>query len=101
GLSNQILDCDWPKVVDGRARLTEIVSTVDEPSEALFSLLLGQGDDRKFSNSFIAADTYGTRAATVVLIGTGGDVIFEERNFGANGAPAASNRYQFNCDDDS
>ena len=101
GLSNQILDCDWPKVVDGRARLTEIVSTVDEPSEALFSLLLGQGDDRKFSNSFIAADTYGTRAATVVLIGTGGDVVFEERNFGANGAPAASNRYQFNCDDDS
>lgn len=101
GLSNQILDCDWPKVIEGRAKLTEIISVFDDPSEALFSLLLGQGDDRKFSNSFIAADTYGTRAATVVLIGTDGDVVFEERNFGENGAPLTSNRYQFICDDGS
>jgi uncharacterized protein with NRDE domain len=101
GLSNQILDCDWPKVIEGRARLTEIISTVDDPSEALFTLLLGQGDGREFSNSFIAADTYGTRAATVVLIGTDGDVVFEERNFGENGTPLTGNRYQFNCDDGS
>jgi uncharacterized protein with NRDE domain len=101
GVSNQILDCDWPKVIDGRANLTEIISAFDDPSEALFSLLLEQGDDRKFSNSFIAADTYGTRATTVVLIGTDGDVVFEERNFGVNGTPLTSNRFQFNCDDGS
>lgn len=101
GLSNQILDCDWPKVIDGRARLTEIVSAFDDPCEALFGLLQGRGDDRKFSNSFIAADTYGTRAATVVLIGTNGEVVFEERNFGENGSPTTSNRFQFTCDDDS
>ena len=101
GLSNQILDCDWPKVIDGRATLTEIISAFDDPCEALFSLLLEQGDDRKFSNSFIAADTYGTRATTVVLIGTDGDVVFEERNFGVNGTPLTSNRFQFNCDDGS
>ena len=101
GLSNQVLDCDWPKVIDGRARLTETISAFDDPSDALFSLLLGQGDDRKFSNSFISADTYGTRAATVVLIGTDGEVVFEERNFGENGSPSTSNRFQFTCDDGS
>ena len=101
GLSNQILDCDWPKVIDGRANLTGIISEFDDPCEALFSLLLEQGDDRKFSNSFIAADTYGTRATTVVLIGTNGDVQFEERNFGANGTPLTSNRFEVNCDDGS
>ena len=98
GLSNQILDCDWPKVFDGRAKLTEIVSAFDDPREALFNLLLEQGDDRKFSTSFIAADTYGTRATSVVLIGTDGNLLFEERNFGVNGIPLASNRFQFNCD---
>lgn len=101
GLSNQILDCDWPKVIEGRARLTEIISDFDDPCDALFSLLLDQGDARKFSNSFIAADAYGTRATTVVLIGTGGDVQFEERNFGTNGMPLTSNRFEFNCDDGS
>ena len=101
GLSNQILNCDWPKVIDGRGRLTEIISAFDDPCEALFSLLLEQGDDREFSNSFIAADIYGTRSTTVVLIGTDGDVVFEERNFGTNGTPLTSNRFQFNCDDGS
>ena len=88
-------------MIDGRANLTGIISEFDDPCEALFSLLLEQGDDRKFSNSFIAADTYGTRATTVVLIGTNGDVQFEERNFGANGTPLTSNRFEFNCDDGS
>jgi uncharacterized protein with NRDE domain len=101
GLSNQILNCDWPKVIDGRASLREIISVFDDPCEALFSLLLNQGDDRKLSSSFIAADTYGTRASTVVLIGTDGEVVLEERNFGAHGNPLERNRFQFNCDDGS
>ena len=101
GLSNQTLDCGWPKVIDGRARLKEIIAAFDDPCEALFSLLLNQGDDRKFSSSFIATDTYGTRATTVVLIGTDGEVVLEERNFGAHGNPLKTNRFQFNCDDGS
>ena len=101
GLSNQTLDCDWPKVIEGRTRLTEIISAFEDPSEALFSLLLNQGDDRKFSSNFIAADNYGTRATTIVLIGTDGEVVLEERNFGAHGNPLKSNRFQFNCGDGS
>ena len=101
GLSNQILNCDWPKVIAGRTKLAEIISAFEDPSEALFSLLLNQGDDRKFSSNFIAADNYGTRATTVVLIGTDGEVVLEERNFGAHGNPLKSNRFQFNCGDGS
>jgi uncharacterized protein with NRDE domain len=89
------------KVIESRAKLAEIISAFDDPCEALFSLLLNQGDDREFSSSFIAADTYGTRATTVVLIGTDGEVVLEERNFGAHGNPLKSNRFQFNCDDGS
>ena len=105
GLSNRLLDCDWPKVVDGRQRLASLVQSFDHASddlmEALFGLLMHTGDDREFSNSFIAADTYGTRAATVVMIEQGGNVHFEERNFGENGTPLDSNRFRFRCNDDS
>ncbi len=98
GLSNQILDCNWPKVSDGRQRLTELVSSgisSNEMVEALFNLLLHKGDERDFSNSFIAAETYGTRATTVVTIKNNDEVYFEERNFGANGNPLERNVFNF------
>ena len=100
GLSNQTLNCDWPKVTNGREKLTQIIKTFNYPTEALFSLLLDHGDGEKHSSNFIAAETYGTRAATVVLIETSGDVLFEERNFGKNGTPLNKKRFQFNCNDD-
>lgn len=104
GLSNQVLDCDWPKVIEGRQRLTGLLEEKRESDrlvEGLFDLLLHSGDTREFSNSFIKADVYGTRAATVVTISHGGDVYFEERNFGENGTPAGSNNYHFKSNGDS
>ena len=100
GLSNQTLNCDWPKVTKGREKLTQIVETLDNPIEALFNLLLDHGDGENFSSSFIVGETYGTRAATVVLMKPNGNVLFEERNFGASGTPLTENRFQFNCNDD-
>jgi uncharacterized protein with NRDE domain len=95
GLSNQLLDCDWPKVIEGRSRLTSLVQSAnkEELIESLFETLLNKGDDREFSNSFIASETYGTRAATVVLISHGGDITFEERNFAEHGAPLTGSRF--------
>ncbi len=101
GLSNQLLDCDWPKVIEGKLKLKEIVSEQRQDlPQALFELLLDTGDDRMFSNSFIEADIYGTRAATVVMVSTAGEVYFEERNFGPAGKPEASNHYAFKRIDD-
>ena len=122
GLSNQLLDCDWPKVIDGRARLKSAIfnsperisperinspELVDSPehtnqplTEALFQILMDQGDGREFSNSFIASDVYGTRAASVVLIEKNGKVVFEERCFNADGEAAGSRQFRFTRTDD-
>ncbi|MBO6658141.1 MAG: NRDE family protein [Pseudomonadales bacterium] len=104
GLSNQVLDCDWPKVIEGRQRLTDLLEEQPEPNtliEGLFGLLLHSGDARAFSNSFIKANVYGTRAATVVTIDHNGDVYFEERNFAENGIGLGSNSYLIKSNGDS
>ena len=102
GLSNQLLDCDWPKVIEGRERLRQLVHLpTDALVESLFELLLDEGDGREFSNSFISSEVYGTRAATVVLISHQGEICFEERNFGACGVQLPGNRFRFSCTFDS
>jgi len=97
GLSNQLLDCNWPKVIDGCAQLQQLLSKFPSDTdlvESLFDILLSRGDHRDFSNSFISSDTYGTRAATVVLIEKNGDVYFEERNFEEEGKPIQANQFR-------
>lgn len=93
GLSNQLLDCDWPKVVRGRKQLAKLAGTFD--ADALFDLLFCKGDGEPFSQSFIATERYGTSASTVVKIATSGDVYFEERNFKPMGEPDATHAYTF------
>ena len=96
GLSNQLLDCDWPKVGEGRSRLQQtITAEPDDLVEALFEILLDTGDGRDFSNSFIRSDVYGTRAATVVLVERDGASYFEERNFGPMGQPQSGRQFKF------
>lgn len=100
GLSNQLLDCDWPKVIDGRQKLRQTMTDFGgQGSQALstrlIDLLVDQGDEREFSNSFISSEQYGTRAATVVIVTHDGLVYFEERNFGVGGKPLATNAYDF------
>jgi len=98
GLSNQLLDCNWPKVIEGRSRLQALISSgTTDLVESLFDMLTTGGDEREFSNPFIRSDTYGTRAATVVVSTTDGELYFEERNFGEHGEPLARRDYRFNC----
>ena len=94
GLSNQLLNCDWPKVIDGRARLCKIIETEsDNIPEGLFSILTSRGDDREFSNSFISSNIYGTRAATVVVIDKDQQIQFCERTFLEQGIPGPESNY--------
>lgn len=94
GLSNQLLDCDWPKVIRGRNQLSSLVATRFGPHD-LFELLFCKGDGEPFSQSFIATETYGTSASTVVTIGRDGAVYFEERNFGPWGEPGEVRQHAF------
>ncbi|MBD3647546.1 MAG: NRDE family protein [Pseudomonadales bacterium] len=94
GLSNQLLNCDWPKSIEGRKRLSRLADDDFEP-EAMFRLLFDPGNDEPFSASFLASPEYGTCASTVLTISREGDVYFEERNFEAGGKASGSNRFSF------
>lgn len=100
GLSNRLLDCDWPKVSRGRKQLSKM-SEAGFPTDSLFDMLFCRGDGEPFSQSFIATERYGTSASTVVKIEQSGLVHFEERNFTAMGEPDKIHRYSFNIPQES
>ncbi|MFT6435978.1 MAG: hypothetical protein ACJAVI_004034 [Candidatus Azotimanducaceae bacterium] len=83
GLSNQLLDCNWPKVNSARADLKTTASD-DFQHQDLFDLLGNKGTDEPHSARFILGQEYGTRASTVVKMHSNG-FHFEERCFAPNG----------------
>ena len=98
GLSNQLLDCDWPKVNEGRDALKDIVSgnrNLSETRPAMKALLLDEGDGRPFSNPFINTAEYGTCAASLLLVSTAGEVSFTEYGFSHHGQPDGERHHQF------
>lgn len=109
GLSNGALDEPWPKVRKGRERLSEALSRDVGPDD-LFTLLkdhslapdeelpdtgVSRDWERLLSAMHIVADGYGTRCATVVLVGHDGEVTFCERTFDAGGRVAGNVTQRF------
>ena len=94
GLINQLLDCNWPKVNQGRESLKEILST-NFSSEKLFDLLAHRGDGQDHSARFILGEHYGTSVATVVRIAAD-NLFFEERGFRPDGSMSVANQFQLN-----
>jgi len=94
GLSNQLLNCDWPKVIEGQEKLEHAVR---QPAlaDALSMVLCDEGDHRAFSNSFIASEEYGTRARTVVIWKKDGDLSFEEQCYAKNGVAEGLQKHSF------
>lgn len=94
GVSNELLDSNWPKVNIGKKGLENIISSQEDISvEALFALLAISDpapDDllpqtgvplemeRMLSPLFIKSEGYGTRSSTVLLM-TDEDIQYEER----------------------
>ena len=85
GLSNQRLDCDWPKVSEGRERLSALTASKSIDSKAILTLLRDTGDHRPFSNSFIASEDYGTCVSTLVQFDREGGIEFLEQGFRPGG----------------
>jgi uncharacterized protein with NRDE domain len=114
GLSNRLLDEPWPKVKRGVAVLTSLLeSSETDITQALLALLrdrtpapdhllpstgIALERERALSAAFIAGDTYGTRASTVLLVSQDGEVLYCERSFGPHGTPLGSvdRRFQLN-----
>jgi uncharacterized protein with NRDE domain len=103
GLSNHLLDTEWPKVSQGKKRLEDLLRRGDGwDTEDLFTLLadrtvaadrelpdtgVGLEWERTLSPLFITSPDYGTRSSTVLLIENSGEVTLLERSFAA-GTPA-------------
>lgn len=97
GLSNRLLDTDWPKVRDGKARLADTLKKrngnprVD--SRSLLALLQDQNrpsddrlpdtgvgieNERMLAPAFITSPDYGTRSSSILLMARNGRVDFRE-----------------------
>ena len=97
GLSNRLLDTDWPKVRKGKAGLQRLIGGGQEveiepvlalladrtaaPDPALPDTGVGKRWERILSPIFISSEAYGTRSSSVIRISHSGDVVFAERSF--------------------
>lgn len=97
GLSNHLINTDWPKVKKGTQRLAQTISKDNLPdTEILFSILQDQYQppdhllpntgvaiewERILSPLFITSSTYGTRSSTILLWDRNGNIEFTERTF--------------------
>ena len=115
GLSNHLPNTPWPKVARGKQRLSSLLGAREADLTAgLFEFLsdqtqapdaelpdtgVGLQRERELSPPFIAGERYGTRASTVLLITTGGEVVLIERRFGALGVPQGETARRFPLQD--
>lgn len=111
GLSNHLLDTEWPKVRRGRALLEDYLARTERPGhEQLLDMLhdrqrpddehlpdtgIGVEWERLLAPMFIVSRRYGTRASTVVTLDRDGNLAFSERTYDWRGHPAGERHYQF------
>lgn len=109
GLSNHLLDTPWPKVSyameglnavrqQGRLHTQDLLDLLNHrepfPDEDLPDTGVGPEAERMLSPLHITSEHYGTRSATVLLIGHDGTATFAERTFKKN-RPHTTRRFSF------
>jgi uncharacterized protein with NRDE domain len=109
GLSNHLLDTPWPKVQNGKSRLSRALSDLST-TDAVLALLRDEAparDDqlprtgvsveweRLLSSAFVRAPDYGTRCSTVLRIDESRRACFDEWSWDAAGEPTGSVSLQF------
>lgn len=100
GLSNHLLNTDWPKVNLGKSKLHSLLSSSDQlQSTHLFRLLqdgslppdaqlpdtgVGLAKERLLASVFISSDDYGTRCSTSLLMTPDGSIAVAEKSYPSN-----------------
>lgn len=112
GLSNALLDTPWPKVVRAKGAMADALAAAEGDGwdarlwEALADRVIAADDalpdtgvgaerERLLSAPFIRTDVYGTRASTVLTIGTDGEVRFVERSIAPGEDAWTESRHAF------
>lgn len=111
GLSNHLLDTNWPKVRQGKSALAVFEESEADPAvDPLLDLLADEtsptdaelraaGLDpermRRAAPCFIRGEAYGTRASTVVMMRRDGLIDFTEVAFGSNGRRSGRRDFSF------
>lgn len=101
GVSNHLLNTNWPKVNMGKQKLKEIITKNEEEMiEELLELLRNNKQfpdellphtgvsldwERKLSSLFIESDSYGTRSSTIILMNKT-EIRFVERVYSKTGS---------------
>jgi len=109
GLSNHLLDTDWPKVKRGKEKFSKTLE-YDFLPEDLFGMLydeqravdqvlpetgVGLERERALSSMFIKMKGYGTRCSTVLLIDKENRVQYYERTYDVNTFSYSTRGYRF------
>lgn len=110
GLSNHLLNTEWPKVERGKKKLQRVLEDgSDLDAERLIEILhdtetpdderlpdtgVGLAGERLLSPMFIEGDNYGTRSSTVLLIDASHHVTYVERTF-EEGTVTMTQQYDF------
>ena len=100
GLSNALLNTPWPKLIRTREQLSLLLKQPEIDPNALLTVMQNtqQAEDSQLPNTgvsydwekllsscFIRAETYGTRATTLLLQKPCGETIIIEQNYDENG----------------
>ncbi|HYL71259.1 MAG TPA: NRDE family protein, partial [Candidatus Dormibacteraeota bacterium] len=116
GLSNELLDTPWPKLIRVKQRFGQWLEAPQSTAQGLFALLedrtqappssaaLAPGGlppewERILSAPFVVHPEYGTRCSPVVLLEDGGNLHVAERRFDAAGRASGENEYRLNAGD--
>ncbi len=113
GLSNHLLNTAWPKVQQGKARLAAALEADEIDIPKLFDILgdrspapaeslpdtgVAPERERVLSALHVLAGDYGTRTATVLLVGSDDRVVCLERSFDKAGNTTGEVREAFALD---
>lgn len=117
GLSNGLLNSDWPKVTRGRERLQTLLQTSDGPdSDQLITMMHDRQPapdaelpstgvplalERQLSAAFIqnTERRYGTLCSTAIILEDSGHCRFAEQNYDVAGDSSAGHFYRFPLQD--
>lgn len=111
GLSNELLDTPWPKVVVGKQRLAralqagasvsvdgllELLADSEQPGDAeLPDTGVGLARERQLSAAHVVSADYGTRCSSVLIVDADGRAQFAERSFAPHGVAGETLTYEF------